>query len=484
MQFIISTHGKHWNRLEPQKKQRYAELAETRRTLQRAQIAEEIAETKQTLADLLESRALNKTCAAACGMLFSTAALDEDERATLEQIHEHDLFRGKNIEQQRVQGNHCAGRVSDEDYESAVNASQLTLEYHATCGNVLAKLCRARDQLQGVVLGALVDDVWEWFLFLGAILKPMAPFLLRLAYLDMGSSSHSRATRGEWGTHTRECYSFHWVFEGADVDNGSSLHGVAEDSLFLVPDCVCIRENIVVSYSTMTSVKHWLVEVAGKKRVGEGEQDKTSGQVAKKPKHAVTPAMSSLLSMQMPGTGVRKSKWSVETVEQQADVDEACVFSDSDAETSKPEDIKTLWKSLESERKELLVILDDIDKQYYIRVDGGEWQQRRTGRMTYGIRCTARPGSEVLEYCVRFHQRQSQAFEDNIYGGDVGKALAELWRRRTYHHAMHWVRSGKPASYPRESLEPFEIETSLAPRLEGLSGVSKRRLDTVLAMNP
>eukprot|EP00971_Amphidinium_carterae_P148272 2938826-Amphidinium_carterae.1 len=79
--------------------------------------------------------------------------------------------------------------------------------------------------------------------------------------------------------------------------------------------------------------------------------------------------------------------------------------------------------------------------------------------MVYGHRST-----ELLDFVKKFGFGQSLLLELQKYGSS-GPHLVRLLHHRLVHLWRHWLESGQPASYPRESLPAYECSVALPETL-------------------
>eukprot|EP00971_Amphidinium_carterae_P352665 6492695-Amphidinium_carterae.3 len=477
---VMSAHGEQWRALSEAKKRHYEVVAETMRNERDLEIRARLADERERLLVQGEQGRTEKNLSKP-GMQASSAALTPSDLEAFRVIHDANLCKPSELKALRERAQRCPLPLSATVYERLREKSSLQSESKEVATELVHALCRGRDALGSCVLGVHSAGSWSWYAFLHALQQPMTLFLLPLEWLPIMGPDIRSCTKREWMQNQYQQYTFHWSFECFSFAGASVFHEVDESDVYVIPSCEYRSGNFLVSRDEMQTLA---VALPPSERAQHGTQTKE-----RKPSVRVGSASStedrglaSFLQMTSAPPGPPKNTQSMSHEKEAAPhVHDSEEEQDSDSVHTH---LGTTWTALEEARQAQADAGEAVDQDFYIRVDGGEWQQRRTGRQVYGIRVTAKQNTDMLAFLKQYKLPQSQAFENNKYTSHGGELLARLWRTHMFAYVSHWQSKGKPSMFPMSDMPVVDLTSDLREGIQSMTGELAKRRDTILALRP
>eukprot|EP00971_Amphidinium_carterae_P352222 6492494-Amphidinium_carterae.2 len=252
---VMKQHGEIWNTLAARKKSVYEERARHLRQQKTLEVEEELQAEASTLQALVE----RESGAGQAGTpSMSMCKLPDKD---LEQIHTllHSAATPQlHVRTLRTKAVECPAPLTHAEFAALHGRSSLRDLVQSSWSQQAARLMRARDLLQGKVLGVRsANNEFSWYMYGLAVLKPLTLTLVPLQQIDLGVS-WSQLSLGAAFDEQSMCVTFAWTYEAGLLETSDVFEGTSEQDLYVLDDCFYKAPGIVVSFGGLTCLKQFL----------------------------------------------------------------------------------------------------------------------------------------------------------------------------------------------------------------------------------
>eukprot|EP00971_Amphidinium_carterae_P203029 4029064-Amphidinium_carterae.1 len=379
-QRVMHAHGEQWKALPEAKKRHYEQIAETMRNERDLDIRERLAEERERLM-VHREQGQSERQVSTPGMQASSASFRPADLEAFETIRAAKLYTAAQVQSLRERARNCPRPLSTPQYDSLRAKSSLPSENTQLSTELVHALCRARDSLGCCVVCVHMEGSWAWYAFLNALQQPMSLFLLHLEYLPLVGPDISSGTKLEWMQNQYQQYTYHWTFESWSFAGAAVLRDVEPSDVYIIPSCVYLSGNYIVTRDEMLTLGQALAGCEQKLASTERKERKTSagtssGDTSK------NKGLEALLKMTPDAPGPPRHVASQSMHSKSTSAEESCVQSE-EQESDEETPLAEAWTSLEEARQTYKDTAENVDSEFYIRLDGGHWQRERTGRLIY-----------------------------------------------------------------------------------------------------
>eukprot|EP00971_Amphidinium_carterae_P179918 3568876-Amphidinium_carterae.1 len=474
---VMKQHGEIWNSLAARKKSVYEEKARHLRQRKTLEVEEELQDEAGTLQALVERESGAGQAGTPNMSMCKLTDKDLDQFATLLQSA---AIPQSHVQKLRTKALECPAPLAHATFAALHASSSLCDPVQSSWSQQAARVMRARDLLQGKVLGVRsADNEISWFMYGLAVLKPLHLTLVPLQQIDLGVSWSQLSLSTAFNVQSM-FVTFAWTYEAGLLETADVFEGRSESDIYVLDECFYKAPGIIVSFGSLTCLKQFLTGwvARGNTELGDTPQDKPKKHASSSSGGGGNDWMTVLQQMGTETSVQRKNSVTNAPPNEPSESEEDMEVSNDEEELPSHE----AWKQVETLRQALDDSAFDFSLHFRDAVEGGKWRFQETGSMVYGHRSTVLASSELLEFVKKFGLRQSLSLELQKYGSS-GPHLVRVWQHRLVHLWRHWLESGQPASYPRESLPAYECSVPV-PETLVLNAASSKRKHDLIALLP